>query len=533
VGIGQPVSYGGNKDIAWSHNLWSRAPVAAAVGPGDIVGDPDLVNPSGGITVANMAVANFVKKATSPGVDAGKSLAADYTTDFFKNTIVVWDMGIEDYDSGGGGTPPPGGGTGNGNVQVGVATVAGTTNTTDNDLLDSTALAGGTPKAALIVAVETGTDETATTHAKLSYGATSGSVDISINTKARNGQNPSSVRAGGSGQYVPAIQADGSTSYAFNSTAALIANGVRLSKAVSPSEATDILGLLFAGSDVSAKAGTVACANAAGSTAVVTGLGFAPNLIFFFNYSLLFNDDTEAAQNVSFGFATAADNQCHYSFHEYNAISPTENKARIETGYVAREINATAGTDQAHELTAVSTDGFTITTRLNNGTKTLGYLAVNIANVSVNLSTYSIGATGVNTFSTGMRPQSLMLLQTHLTALATTTSTGSAGAFGIGFLNGGGQKSVAIRSQVGATSSASSSYRSTSKVVFSPTHDAATGIVGTGALTTTGWTLNLTNTVSGAYGIAVAIERPADPPVRKRIRTMRQGLRHAVGFGIN
>lgn len=532
----QPCDYNGGKDIVWSNNLWSNQPVAAARGTGDVYGAPALNSIPSAVTVVTMDPANYVKKVGSPGINAGKNLSADFTVDYFGSTITTFDMGFDEYGGTGGGggdpePPPPAGG--DGDALVGVGYVQGTTNTTDNDLTDSSVYGGTTPKAALIVAVENGTSETNTDHAKLSYGATNGTADISINLRARDNQNPSTARAGGSGAYAAVIQADGSTSYAFAAVTAMIANGVRFSKIVAPSEAADIISMLFGGADVQTSVGTLTCPNSVGSTASVTGLSFSPNLMFFFNYALGFDDSTEAGQNISFGFATSPANQYNYSYHEYNNVTPTSILARLESGYIAREINS--GTDdQAHELTSVNSDGITVTTRISNGAKTIGYLLARVDNLVVNVGTYQLGSTGLNTFAGSIRPQSLMVLQTHLTNLGTTTSgsDGAAGAFGIGFINDTTQRSVGWMSEVNVATSDTATTRSSSKLVYSPKHDATAGISGTGALTETGWTLNLTSTVSGAYGIMVQVERPADPPVRQRIRTMRQGLRHGMGWGL-
>jgi hypothetical protein len=82
--------------VTWSHNLWSKTPLAAAAGTGDVVADPKLVKVGSPYTAAYYRL-----DSSSPAIGAATVVAAT-TPDYFNVTRdgVAPDLGASEYTAG-------------------------------------------------------------------------------------------------------------------------------------------------------------------------------------------------------------------------------------------------------------------------------------------------------------------------------------------------------------------------------------------------------------------------------------------------
>ena len=77
-----PVAYAAaNPGITFSHNLWSKSPLLAAAGPGDVVGDALLART--GLTGAGQLDPTWFKTLTGSPAHGKALLTPEVTTDFF------------------------------------------------------------------------------------------------------------------------------------------------------------------------------------------------------------------------------------------------------------------------------------------------------------------------------------------------------------------------------------------------------------------------------------------------------------------
>jgi uncharacterized protein YjdB len=72
-----------NANLRRDHNLWSKEPIASAIGDGDIIGNPELSKPER-IKEGEFNADDFKLQKSSPAINAGESLN-DVTQDFFGN----------------------------------------------------------------------------------------------------------------------------------------------------------------------------------------------------------------------------------------------------------------------------------------------------------------------------------------------------------------------------------------------------------------------------------------------------------------
>ncbi len=68
-----------NSELHFSNNLWSKAPLSAAVGPGDVVGDPRLLK-----TGSQFYPQWFKLSSASPAIDKATYISFSYL-DYFRN----------------------------------------------------------------------------------------------------------------------------------------------------------------------------------------------------------------------------------------------------------------------------------------------------------------------------------------------------------------------------------------------------------------------------------------------------------------
>lgn len=92
--------------IDWDYNNWSALPDVDLRGPNDIVSDPLLVSSAGNLTSAPTAT-DYIKTASSPGVDAGITING-IATDYFGTAITAHDIGFDEYDDSGDAPAEPG-----------------------------------------------------------------------------------------------------------------------------------------------------------------------------------------------------------------------------------------------------------------------------------------------------------------------------------------------------------------------------------------------------------------------------------------
>ena len=309
------------------------------------------------------------------------------------------------------------------------------TSTSTIDFTD-TSMNGATGVAYLLFGqhVPVPVSETTASYLRLSVGASDGTSQWVGAIRSSDAQATTNTQPRGTVADVYALinnTAGGITSGRAQHSA-FIANGFRLARAGAPTLAGSALGLVFGGSDASAKAGTIAGNTAISGTASVTGLAWQPNLLFLWNNNTVFDDTAVSGLVCSFGMANDTAQMC-FAWSSADAAADSATSGYIDTTHIA---HFTAGTDQTHTVT-FNSDGFTLTTGGATGVKTFGYLALRLANqqTSIKIQDVPITTGATDPWSVGFEPAVNLAIQTQMSVLDAERTDSNSGAWGISLFN--------------------------------------------------------------------------------------------------
>jgi len=95
---GRLVSVPQDPAFHWSHNLWSSPPPSDVQSPRDVIGDPVLKNPNAAILPGEVKPDWYKLDASSPAIDAAKSIS-EASEDFFRSSRNRSpDTGADEYE---------------------------------------------------------------------------------------------------------------------------------------------------------------------------------------------------------------------------------------------------------------------------------------------------------------------------------------------------------------------------------------------------------------------------------------------------
>ena len=268
-----------------------------------------------------------------------------------------------------------------------------------------------------------------------------------------------------------------------------IANGIRLNVTVADTNAFLLKGVLFAGPDVEAKAGTIALGSEDVSATVTTG--FETKSCFMFGPGWEFLGGSSNAAEIGLGFYGSASKS--YSRRD------TSRGETTGTGAVIRDyaLNRTAlgGLIYGVLLDNVTTTSFDLTPRLGDANDEVGYLAFNKDATVAVIDTPTV--TGNNAHNVGVTPICVISVPTMMTAEATVATDATSGAVGIGFTTESDETCGSVASDVGANPS--DPECTLQDYIKINQDDGTSGIVAKFvSFDTTGWTWNYSATLGTA-----------------------------------
>lgn len=367
--------------------------------------------------------------------------------------------------------------------------------------ITTTALGGLTPKAALFIMPRTETDASATNHAHLGIGATDGTSQWSTTVMMRNGQTTADVYSRSANTRV--FQILNTTTGAISGDAefsAWITNGVRINWTDSITTAQLFTVIFFAGSDLSAKVGTVS-ASSTDQAEVTTTTTFQPTDVLFSALGhTAWNNTSDAGAAPQLGMAHNGGSiaQAVVAHQSTDASSGSVTDGALYTTRIGA-ILASGALSRSYELSAFLSDGFKVKTH-GSGAQIFGYLALNYGGkansyVGTVASPTSTGSTA-NT-APGIDTQFVMLAASHLSATGTiqSTSTNSL-ALGVSAITDSLASAVAIADEDGSATTDAQNITDDLPLLL-PLPDGTNGLVtSTYSLDSNGYTLNYT-TVQG------------------------------------
>ncbi len=304
-------------------------------------------------------------------------------------------------------------------------------------------------------------DDTGADHAVLSRGATDGTRSRCVSVVMEDGQNPSDTsRRGATDEVIQILALDGSIDGEANFDS-FITDGVRINWGNLPAAAYLVTCVLFVG-DVTIRVDDFTTNATENSTTVVSSLSERPEAIFFDSIFNALNDTAVDDADLASGYFAdgASIEQASWGFRHANGVSPTQNNASLSVTRCITHSSEGAGVDAGCEITAVSSTGFTATTRDGAGGDVVVFMAlsfggVNQANVSTLSSPTAVGnqaETGV-----GFKPGFVDVLHTQITAAGFVVDN-RGGSHGVGVFTETEEFSHNITNQDNQTTSQTTSW---------------------------------------------------------------------------
>lgn len=434
--------------VTWRYNCWHYAADPDSSGTGDVVSDPILVNPDVSITAGALNANNYKLSPESPARFAGVTLA-DVTDDYFGNSRnAPYSMGFDQAGTSTGGGDPDPGGSPTGDLEFGVARATAPTSTGTTTLTDANMTL--TPKAAIVVAnkaTSISSGEATYAGASISIGFYDGTTQAVLGIRSKdNDATTSDNRTRGATDMVAMLLNDGSTAVDGELSATGFSTGaISTSAAVAPTNAMNLMAMLFAGDDFNAKV-NVHQFSASDTSKVVSGLSWQPNLFFAISSEALIDDSVGANCNLIFGMATGASVKYSYAFFSDAGETAASVAALLSTGGLIDSF-----VDNQTYNVAPASDGYTITRTGDNGARHIAVLACRIDNAAISLSLEDTPtATGTDSYSVGFESSIAMVFSTLIQAVNTDYTDSDANGFGIGMFTENAAHAMGFTDEDGA-----------------------------------------------------------------------------------
>jgi hypothetical protein len=311
---------------------------------------------------------------------------------------------------------------------------------------------GATPKAAIQVTTYATTNNTEATHAVMSIGFTDGTDDVCITFSSEHGQSITDTVRGMTDDFMrlnlPGILA-ADCEAAFSS---FISNGIEINLTSAPDAAYMMHLMLFGGTPVEAKVGTIITGQP-GNEQDINTIGFEPDVVFFIDADRDINQ--EVSDNYgSFGLAYngAAIEQRAITFEDDEGDATVNARGEYLTSYAIGKVNS-----YRIEVGNFDAGGFSIWTR-TTGANSVAYLALKFTDKVLALSTLQTQAfSGTQELDLGINPDMLIAGLSMSSTQNTLNTTGDAFPVGFWMADGTDEYSTWMRSEdaVGTTNTAS------------------------------------------------------------------------------
>lgn len=430
-------------EVRFRYNNFHREPSDVdGKGAGDIYSDPLLVNPTATVASGSINVNNYKLTTSSPGRFAGLTVAT-VTDDYFGDSrSAPYSMGFhQGGESGGGGGDPDPGGSPTGDLEFGVARSTAPTSTGTTTLTDANMTL--TPKAAILFANKASSitaGEATYDGAAMSIGFFDGTTQVTTGIRSKDGSADSDNRSRGATDMAVMLLTDNSTSVDGELSATGFSTGaVSLSAGTAPTNAINIMAMLFAGDDFEVDVTTHSFSSTETSK-TVSGLSWQPNLFFAISNEGLIDDSVYANANILFGMATGASVKYCYAFYSDSGETAASTGALLSSGGLIDSFVD----NQTYNVTPAS-DGYTLTRTGDNGTRTVSIMAVRISNADISLSVEDMPtATGTDTYTVGFESSIAMVFATLAQALNTDYTDSDANGFGVGIFTENDEHAMAF-----------------------------------------------------------------------------------------
>lgn len=393
--------------------------------------------------------------------------------------------------------------------------------------VQSITMAGmGTPKAALFIVSRAVTDAVAADHAALSVGWTDGVRDRCVHTASTHGAGTTAARRGVSITSLLALSDGAGTLLAEAVFSAWVTDGVQINITTAPGAAYLCTVLFLGGDELQVYAGHLTSNASIGGTTAVTAPGFTPHSVF------LASARTTSANVATGGIAVGIADKVASTITQRSVacgVVDAAGTSAVSTWFsvvdAAKCVSETQGRIGG-DITSMDALGFTMTTRDVGEADYFIYLAANWGTRQHALATINPPTvTGSQAYTwPGFTPQCLVHGLSHVQALDTLTTDGTAGAFGLSVreIVNGYCTAIADKDNVATTDTQSLSDDQTINV---PQHDGTAGqVAAVTSLDALGYTMNHTAVLSGTREWwAFAVEEDTGNVARRRL-----GMVHGV-----
>lgn len=330
---------------------------------------------------------------------------------------------------------------------------------------------GVSPDAAIQITTYATSNDTETAHAELSIGFTDGTDEVCVYFNSEDNQATTDTVRGMASKFmqltVPGIF--GSDIEASHS--AFISNGIELNITNAPDAAYLTHLLLFGGTTVEAKVGTIITGQPNTEMDINT-VGFEPDVVFFIDADR--DQDQEVSDNYgSFGIAYNGSplQQRAIEFEDDEGDAATAARGSYITSYALGKLN-----DYRIEVGNFDSDGFSIWVR-NAGANSIGYLALKLPDKSVSLSTLATQPfTGSQELDLAVNPDMVVAGISMNGTQNTTNTTGEAFPVGFWLADGTDEYTTWMRTEDAADPTNTGSYSGDALTLYD--HTGATAFEG-------------------------------------------------------
>lgn len=338
------------------------------------------------------------------------------------------------------------------------AVVRNTVSATAGGTADFTKSGFGTPSAAIIFMCDANAGANPTVNGSMSIGFWDGTNARACAIGMVDGVSTTATyRCSRDSFGAIAAAAAGSVSYYSVSN---ITDGIRLTLAVDNTTVQRFVTVLLL-SGISAKVLTLATGTLQNDVTTVTGVGFAPSLVFFTHIGSGTADREGTGADLSFGFAKTGIAQESIGFASADASGGEQANILFSTTRCGSRLLA----DEllwSIETTAFGADGFTITARDGDPTANIQIFALALggADLSFDVGTITTPtSTGASVISTSITPGAVLAALSTATGTALEMGSGANG-FMLGLTDANGQFSHTTQVEDGSTNSNTNSIAS-------------------------------------------------------------------------
>lgn len=379
--------------------------------------------------------------------------------------------------------------------------------TTGNQDITTTDLGGLTPKAAFFIVTRAVTDGTPANHAILGLGAATATDERwACVVRSENAQGTTDTRRRATSDECVMIlntadaNVDGEADFG-----AFITNGVRIIWGNAPTSGYLLTVVLYAGTDLSAKALHFAVAAVQDATVDVNTVGSEPDALLTAYIAYDFDDTTQTNAILSHGIVTNTSPIIQHAWgirYKYSQAT-SQSLAHIYDHYGATQVNTGTGAAyRGFEFSAFDAQGFSCTTRLTTGTGDIGCLALAFGG-AVSFKAGIIDSPTANGSQSitdpSFTPQHVHIGLTQMQAVDTGYTTDVAGSIGISVFDADDEHCNSIQDEDAQGTSDTQSL-SDNTAINLPDDDSTAGWVASfTSFDANGWTWNFTQ----SHGTAV------------------------------